>query len=122
MMIQAFFMNGRWLVKCPKCNNIHRADGNTLVCPACWTGLNAQKIVIDKFGAMVPAPHVEMIFETRDKAIAAGELYEIAYPANKAEIEHILRVREIENMSWLPGESIEQLIQENIEHGLEAGL
>ena len=108
------------MAKCPKCRNAHVVENATLICAACWKGLRAMKFETDKFGALVQVPHVEMIFETRDQAKAAGEEYELEYPP--AEIMKILRVRPYENMNWFPSESVEALIAENEAHGLERGL
>jgi len=120
MKIKAFMNHGRWMGKCPRCQNIHVLDGDTLVCPACWKGLKAQKFETDGYGALVAVPHVQLIFETRDKAKAAGEEYEIEYPKDKEQIMKVLRKREIHNMNWLPHETLDSLIAENAEHRLES--
>lgn len=117
MKLQAFINHGRYVVRCPKCENFHQVTDRTLVCAACWTDMRAQKIVLDRFGAMVPAPHVELIMETIQKAREAGEEYEIEYP--DPQIMKSLRSRPIENMNWMPGESLAFIQQENEDHGLE---
>jgi hypothetical protein len=121
-MIQVFINHGRYLARCPKCENVHTVEAatRTLVCPVCWPGLLAQKMHIDKFGAQVLMPHFDMIFETRDKAIAAGEEYALEFPP--ADVMTILRPRNIENMNWLPGETLDDLRGENKEHGLDGAV
>ena len=115
----AYINHGRYMVDCPKCGNAHVVErsADTLVCPACWTGLRAQKFITDSYGALISVPHVELIFETRQQAQAAGDEYLIEYPP--AEIMDVLRVRPIQNMNWVPGETIEDLHAENVAHGLE---
>lgn len=119
MNIQVYINHGRYLATCPKCGNHHLVEASqvTLVCPACWPGLKAQKIEIDQFGASVLVPHVQMVFFTRDQAQAAGEEYDLIMP--DPQIMEILRPRPIENMNWTPGESLDFLREENASHGLE---
>ena len=74
----------------------------------------------DEYGALVQAPHTDKIFDTRAAAVEAGQEYEVEYPAERVAIEAALRPRPVENMNWYPGETVEDLIAENIEHGLEA--
>lgn len=111
--------HGRYIAQCPKCYSSHVVEQaqSTLVCPACWKGLNAVKFGEDMFGALVQVPHTEMIFYTRDQAAASEEEYSLALP--DPQIMEILRPRPVENMNWEPGETIEFLQEENAAHGLE---
>lgn len=119
MKLKVFINHGRYMVHCPTCNNAHTVELNvkTFVCAACWQGLNAKKFETDKFGALVDVPHVQKIFETRDQAKAAGEEHELEFPS--AEVMKILRPRPVENMNWIPGETLEFLRAENKDHGLD---
>ena len=117
MITISYYNHGRWMADCPKCGAPHATRGDeTLICAACWPGLLAKKIVTDKFGAMVEAPHVEQMLETQQQAIEAGECWEVVYPPERAEIERILRPREIKYMNWMPGESLDDLRAENATH------
>jgi len=121
MSLQAYYNHGRWMADCPICGNpFELLDGGTLICSHCWPGLRAVKFVTDEYGALVQAPHTDKIFDTRAAAVEAGQEYEVEYPAERVAIEAALRPRPVENMNWYPGETVEDLIAENIEHGLEA--
>lgn len=117
--LTVFINHGRMMATCPRCHNTHIIDRvqTTLICPACWNGLKAEKLVQDLYGAWVLAPHTQLIDDTVLQAREAGEEYELGLP--DPQIMNILRARPVENINWLPGETIEQLIQENIDHGLE---
>lgn len=121
MNLTAFYNHGRWLVTCPRCWNVlEMIDSDaTVQCVACWPNLRAVKYEPDRFGALVAVPHTELIAETQQAVVDAGEEYGVEYPADKTRIEEVLRVREIINMNWYPGETVADLAAENSEHGLE---
>lgn len=115
----AYYNHGRWMINCPRCGAPHVVFGETVVCAQCWPQLFATKFETDRFGALVQVPHVDLIRETQMQAIAAGECYEPVYPDERHEIERILRGRQIPNMNWMPGETVQQLLDENAAHGVE---
>lgn len=46
--------------------------------------------------------------------------YHVIWPAERRRIERLLSPRPIANQNWLPGETLADLLAENIEHGLAA--
>lgn len=83
---------GRWLVDCSACANAVVIDDEDLVfiCPRCGSG---------------------------------GKWREIVMPADREEIEEILLMRPgfrdaNRNRFWFAGESVEKLLMENVEHGV----
>lgn len=54
----------------------------------------------------------------RWRCLECGARYTLLWPGRRGEIEAALRVRRIVNQNWLPTETVEDLLIENIEHGL----
>lgn len=67
-------------------------------CPACHGGI-----------ACWPANH-------RGACLDCGRIYQIDFPRDRQRIEAALIQRPTRNRNWLPGETVDQLIAENIEH------
>ena len=51
-------------------------------------------------------------------AAAGHKLLRTVFPAEREEIENILELRPLPNRNWRPGETLEDLRRENIDHGL----
>jgi len=49
-----------------------------------------------------------------------GTRYVVLWPADRVAIQDALRQRPVENQNWLPTETINDLLAENIEHGISA--
>ena len=85
--------HGRWVVDCPGefCNGAEYVDMNNKIfmCCSCW---NTE-------------------FENK--------WLKVSVPENRKEIEEILLKRSIKVRNWLPDETLDDLIKENLEHGLE---
>jgi hypothetical protein len=102
--VNARIEHGRWLVDCP--------------CGSAYVPSQAEPYLIC----------IECANQDND-----GKWIDIIFPANKEAIEATLLKRPIivkryrqtnspmfaENRNWTPGETIDQLRQENLEHGLE---
>lgn len=91
--LHARLYRNQWIVDCPDCRNAEFAfiDEPRFMCSECFNG-------------------------------AVGYLWRVlAFPANRPQIEAILRARPIpHNRNWLPGETVAQLKRENRGHGLPA--
>jgi hypothetical protein len=83
---------GRWIVECPDCRGAQLAclTDPRFMCHCCANIGNS------------------------------GHWRPVVWPKNKARLEKILHARDIVNQNWYPGESIRQLVAENLEHGLAA--
>lgn len=89
MRAYALMNHGRWIVKCPWCNGAELAAPD-FYCHSCKNAGNLGK----------PMP--------------------VVWPSSRLLIEAILLKRpDVINRNWLPGETIEMLRDENIEHGIE---
>lgn len=111
------YMNwGRWLVNCPDCGSALHA-GARLVCPVCFPNVRAKAFKPAPGGLFRPVPDVELIAQATAQAEKAGKVIVPVFPDERAEIERVLRGRKARNMNWEPGESLEYLIADNIEHG-----
>lgn len=127
---------GRWLVNCPKCGAPLPAEigkGYT-VCPVDWPDIQAWAFVPAEGGIFRRVPDVVRRQEAIEAARQAGELYTPVYPRDKDAMMKVLRQRPTENMFWYPpghekllargkqSEDLNDLITENVAHGLESGL
>lgn len=83
--------HGRWIVDCPDCSGAEFALDSLPVFFCC----SCRNVAVD------------------------GRRRPVALPSGRTEIEAALLVRPIENRNWRPGETIEHLLAENAEHGLE---
>ncbi len=77
--------HGRWLADCPYCAGAELVETNEVFyCFSCG---------MEKNGSHPAA---------------------VTFPANRAEIERVLELREIDNQNWFPSESVDDLTIENI--------
>ena len=93
--------HGRWIIECPCCPSAALARCGSLL------GDDGQ----DRF-----------LCSECNNAAAGGRYFEVAWPARKTTIRalKLLAKRPNENRNWLPGEPVEMLEAENVEHGLAA--
>lgn len=119
MNLPAFMNNGRWLIRCLKCSTPLRVwNAQGVVCPVCHPGIMAKALLPIKNGLMRPVPDTEIVDAARREAALANEEYFPEYPAERSQIEEILRMRPARsNMNWIPGETLEILREQNIAHG-----
>lgn len=117
----AYVNHSRWLVDCPACGaaiRIDPAQGDRAICGNCNPGLFAIRFVrrvVDGEESFYPVP------DERKRAETARTSTPFAFvlPPDWEEIFRILRLRPVANMNWLPGETLQHLIAENIQHGLQ---
>ena len=118
MELIAYMNNGRWIMNCPKCNTPLPCWERGTICPRCHPNMMARALRPLRNGDLRPVPDIELVEQARTKARAAGEEYFPLYPKEKARIEEILRLRpDRKNMNWIPGESCDDLCQQNTDHG-----
>jgi|SRR3990167_383597 len=113
--------HGRWIADCPKCfsaltiQNLGQSQlFERFACYDCGYGLAE---LFKQMLSTVPPRDRLRLFENE------GPFFQIAiaYPDEKDEIESILLTREMaENQNWQAGETLQNLIQENLEHGVIA--
>jgi len=116
--INAFMNHGRWIFYCPRCGVGLPANEDGVVCPSDWPGINAMAFQQIENGLLRPVHDMAKINETRMQAEERGELYFPVFPAQRSEIEEILRMRpSAANMNWIPEETLEILRDQNVAHG-----
>lgn len=122
--VDVYMNHGRWLMDCPVCGTpILVIDEKELICPACFPDMLA-KIFLPlpsppyPPGATRPADDFERIAKARQKAREQGQAWRPKFPAERQQIERVLRKRRMENMNWKPGETLADLSAENKAHGL----
>lgn len=88
--IPAEIIRSNWVVQCPVCRGVVFApEDDVFFCPDCMMAFND------------------------------GRAMWIAFPEERAEIERLLLLRpNPNNRNWLFGETVEQLVAENLEHGI----
>jgi hypothetical protein len=116
--LNPYMNNGRWLLDCPQCSTPLPARESGVVCPRCYPDMLAKALKPLANGTFRPVADVELIGETLTKARRLKEEYFPAFPPEREQIERILRLRPAPKfMNWQPGETLEILRQQNIEHG-----
>lgn len=119
MRISLRVNHGRWIADCPKCNSALTIQNlgqpqlyERFACYDCGYGLAD---LFKKMLSTVPPRDRLRLFENE------GPFFQISivYPDDKAEIESFLLAREMaENQNWQSSETLQDLIRENIEHGV----
>jgi hypothetical protein len=116
----AYVNHGRWLADCPACGSpilLNPEKEDTIQCGVCNPQLLAIKLVPipgDPDSGVVPKAYEEMRAEARKTAMA----HKVIIPENWREIFETLRPRPTYLMNWLPGETLDTLRAQNIEHGI----
>ena len=126
--IKAHYNWARWIVFCPDCALEGKTmaaevtDDNVFVCPEEYPDILAKTLLPNPrmAGAFNSVPDIILREETKEKAIAEGNAYQVEMPAKKikTEIERILRARPREGRNWQPGVPLEDMIEENKERGV----
>jgi hypothetical protein len=83
--------DGRWIVKCPDCTGAMAGEPSHpfFMCDACWNIGNS------------------------------GRWYSVTFPVNRVALETELLKRPLtSNRNWLPGETLADLVAQNLEHGI----
>lgn len=119
--IFAEFNHGRWVTVCPVClqEGLQVASlikaGDVFICPNDYPNLLATTLMPNPRvpGAFNPIPDEPLRNETHQTALAAGDWYEVIFPAEKAEIEHTLRMRPVHARNWFTGVTLAELQDEN---------
>lgn len=118
--VTAYLNFGRWLVDCPK----HGKNGATevtlgtteYIAPCCYPGSVAQFVGVTK-GRITVIPDESARATARNLALENDEVYQVIFPEDAPQILEALAVRPIKNQNWVPGETVEFLQAENVEHG-----
>lgn len=118
----AYLNYGRWLVDCPKHGRngtleINRTD-TEYIPPCCYPGAIAQYTGVVK-GMIRNVPDVSRRATAHNQAHAKDEIYEIVFPEETEQILTAVSGRMIQNQNWTPGESLDFLLAENIQNGIE---
>lgn len=119
--IYAEYNHGRWVAICPAClqEGLQVASvvkaGDVFICPNDYPDLMATTLMPNPRvkGAFDPIPDQPLREETRQRAIEKGVAYQVVFPAEKSEIEHILRARPVHARNWSPGSTLAELRNEN---------
>ena len=111
----AYMNHGRWLHNCLECDTPLPADKD--ICPICFPDIQSTLLQHVRGKLYRPVPDVEKRGQVRSQAASNNKLYKPDYPAQREQIERVLRERKRENMNWEPGETLEMLIADNIRHG-----
>jgi hypothetical protein len=98
LRIPVFLSWGRWVARCPRpgCHNAEQfgqCDDNSL------GGLTGQT------------------FRCRQEKGGCGLQCAVDWPANIESIEYMVRARPVAARNWFPGETVEDLMRENVENG-----
>jgi uncharacterized Zn finger protein (UPF0148 family) len=118
MLLQAFMNNGRWIMICPQCGTPLPAREHGVICPRCYPGMLAKALRPLSNGDLRPVTDQELVSAARAAAHRAGEEYYPEYPAEREQIERILRMRpDRKNMNWILTETLDDLRAQNVEHG-----
>lgn len=118
--------HARWIVRCPVCaeqGTLTAAQvkpGDVFVCPTEYPDMLAMTFIPNprKAGALNQVPDEELRKQTLQAALAAGDAFEVVFPAEKEAIEAVLRPRLPAFRNWVPGETLQDLQQENTEREL----
>jgi len=110
--------HSRWIFVCPRCKTALEANERGVVCGICYPNIRARALQPIEGGLFRQVPDDELVAEARTQAEDKGEHYAMKFPTEREQIETILRLRSgIHHMNWNIGESMEDLIEQNREHG-----
>ena len=121
--VEAMVNAGRWIVRCPDDpKGSHFAEvefgQDKFICPGCYPDLIA--ITFEKRPDEFYNPVQDTEKRKKSKADAEDDqrCYDIIFPELAADIIDALRQRPAVAMNWLPGETVEALIEENAAHAV----
>jgi hypothetical protein len=97
--LPVFLAWGQWVAKCPRpdCHNAERIGRCDDGSPGGLTGSS---------------------FTCRTSHGGCGLQCAVDWPDNVDDIEYVIRPRPVTARNWSPGETVQDLLRENIEHGL----
>ena len=115
--INARFNHGRWIWDCPVCNagNTIQPDQSMAFCGECYLGKFAMKEAVVN-NVIVRGYDKEKQDVAKREAYRDNRVYKISFPKDYKEIVKFLRSRLTEHQSWEPGETLEDLKEENNNH------
>lgn len=119
-----------WAWACPVCNDREydgtfspKADkateGELGVCSKCFPEILGATSVEIRPGVFVPGTDMNLRAATLEKAKTAERAYEIIFPKKRKAIMEALNLRNRRNMNWVPGETLADILAENVEHGVK---
>lgn len=115
---KAFMNYARWIFRCPRCGTALEAKEEGVVCGVCWPQSRATAFVQTHDHLLRPVPDQELRAQALNEAKQAGEFWMPVFPAERSEIEAVLRLRSShENMNWESDETLADLIEQNISNG-----
>lgn len=124
--IYAQYNWARWIVICPVCAEdggkvaVEVKPGDVFACPEEYPDLLAKTLVPNPRvkGALNSVPDIQLREDAMKQAEADGNVYQVVFPQDKAEIERVLRVRPRAGRNWWQGVPMRELIDENKERGV----
>jgi hypothetical protein len=127
--VQAILNCGRWIVMCPDDpEGLHAGevdpDNDTIfICAGCYPDMNAKAFLpFVQDGKTLYRPVDDLVLQqaAADQAAADGNVYTIQFPTDPAvsDIMAAVQMRPTANMNWVPGETLDDLNQENIDNGI----
>lgn len=118
MNLNAYMNNGRWIMDCPECSTPLPAWDTGVVCPRCHPDMLAKAFRQMKNGDLRPVVDLELVSAAQAAARELDQEYFPVYPDEREQIERVLRMRpDRKNMNWIASESVQDLIDQNLEHG-----
>jgi hypothetical protein len=122
-IVEAMLNSGRWVVRCPddpKGRHFGKVElGDTdFVCPICYPDMLATALKPLRDDLLMIVPDTIARQAAHDAADADGKVYSILFPEDPQTILDKVEQRPTEAMNWLPGETMDFLDAENIEHGI----
>jgi hypothetical protein len=97
--LPVFLSWGKWVAKCPR--------------PGCFNAEQFGPTGQGDVGGLTGES-----FWCREMFGGCGLRCPVAWPGNVDSIEFMVRSRPVAARNWLPGETVEDLLRENLEHGL----
>ena len=128
--IKAFYNhNCGWAWACPECNEKEydgtfapvaemAHDDRPGVCSRCYPDILGKSVVEVKPGVFVPGIDTNKQQATIEQATADGRAYKITFPRQRKKIMAALRKRNKINMNYVPGETLEDILDENRRNGV----
>jgi hypothetical protein len=127
-IVQAFLNCGRWIIMCPDDpQGLHAGqvdpDTDTIfICAGCYPDIIAKAFTPGDDGFFRPVDDPVKQQAAADQAAADGNAYTIQFPDDPAvsDIMAAVQYRPTANMNWVPGETLDDLNQENLDHNISA--
>jgi hypothetical protein len=120
-VIAFYNWNSKWTGECPVCGHgayESVAPGKPFICSRCYPGINATMLTMGENSRVISVPDMAARDMAYEKAVRENGLFDVVFPKNMEKIMAELRKRPMKNMNWYPGETLEDIIKENKEHGI----